>query len=250
LIPLEILVPFYQRVEQLFKESELPVIQSDLESHTWDFFLGLLSEMYVGPNSLQNLETNFWIFQQFKKGMTLSDIGFAGYIILPLLSLMSFPEEQVALLKSAESAVLKITSFETRFYFLKLLLNLPIEAQHKLVEFSQNEDQWFDLVSALDNVMAEDNSEGLDSDSDSGPGFDLALNFLYVIVYRMNFDMDELKSYWTKVLNGSDDGKAHFLYEYFDMSDLSEEHDDFMRELDAAGIRLGYLDAEGQSYYS
>ena len=98
--------------------------------------------------------------------------------------------------------------------------------------------------------MAEDNSEGLDSDSDSGPGFDLALNFLYVIVYRMNFDMDELKSYWTKVLNGSDDGKAHFLYEYFDMSDLSEEHDDFMRELDAAGIRLGYLDAEGQSYYS
>lgn len=246
LIPLEILVPFYQRVEQLFKESTLLDSQSDLESYLWEIFLGFVSDIHVGSNSLQNLEANFWIFQQFKKEMTRGDLNFVGLIILPLLTLMSFSEEQVDILKSLESAVLKIESSETRFYFLKLLLNLPIEVQQKVLEFSQNEDQWLDLVSALDNVMAEDNSEGLDS----GPCYDLALNFLYVIVYRMNFDMDELKSYWTKVLNGSDDGKAHFLYEYFDMSDLSGEHDDFMRELDAAGIRLGYLDAEGQSYYS
>lgn len=242
-IPIEILVPFYQRVEQLFKESELPESESDPEFQRSNVFLGILQELHVDGHSLQNLENNFWIFKLFKEGMTLDDLNFAGYIILPFLSLMSFSQQQVDILKSAESAVLKIQTIETRFYFLRLLLNLPIEAQHRLLELCQNEDQWLDLVSAIEAVI-EEGSGSESSDSD----LDVALNFLYAIISRMDFDINELKAYWTKILMGADEAQAHFLYNYFEDADLSGEHAEFMKTLNEAGIRLGYLDEDGHPY--
>lgn len=243
LIPVETIVRFYQRVNELFegcgyvRESDNPEIRSSL------FDFSLLPMLYVEKNSLCHLESNFWVFHELKGELTLDELDVVVWPLITFLFSISFNQHQADFIKELGPHLLQFKSIKSRMLVLECVLHLSIEGQQKLLAVVQCESEWIVLRETLEKIV--------EKDHDFWNGFDVYFDILYVIIGKIDLLLDDLKSHWAEVLRSPDETQVYFLYNYIDNfinTHFFNELDEFTQEYITAGIRLGNIDEEGSPY--